>query len=97
MSRISRVAAIGIMLACSAAPAMAQPYGYGAPPPPSYRPPPPYAPSPPGSRCRARFPDGQRLICPMRVSKPVGAPCRCIAPPPPGYPPEPAVHGRVIP
>jgi hypothetical protein len=136
VARVMRTAAVGIMLASVALPAVAQSYGYGSPsspppapgygpppppnygppPPPSYGPPPPpptYAPEPrpaygppppaygpPGSRCEASFPGRyhrHRFVCPMRVSKPVGAPCHCVAPPPPGYPPGPAAHGRVIP
>ena len=56
---------------------------------------------PPGSRCEAAF-DGEyrrhRFVCPMRIAKPVGAPCRCVAPPrEPGYPPRPVARGTVIP
>jgi hypothetical protein len=109
-SRLARTAALGMVLASIGLPAMAQPYGYGPPPPPppGYGPPPPpadYPPpqpdyGPPGSRCEASYPGRHhwhRFVCPMRVSKPVGAPCRCVAPPPPGYPPEPPARGRVIP
>ena len=76
--------------------------GYGPPPPGEGPPPPPpgYGP-PPGSRCEASFEGGyrrHRFICPMRVGKPVGAPCRCEPPPPaPGYPPGPPARGHVIP
>ena len=61
---------------------------YGSPPEGAYGPPPPaYGPPPPqpvyreqpGSRCEASF-DGEyrrhRFVCPMRIAKPVGAPCR---------------------
>ena len=75
----------------------------GAPgyPPPGYPPPPPgYAPPPPGSRCEAAYAGAyhrHRFICPMRVAKPIGAPCHCVADAAPGYPPGPPVRGRVIP
>lgn len=72
-----------------------QPRAYGPPvPPPSYGP-------PPGTRCEASFEGeyrGRHFVCPMRVVKPVGAHCRCVAPPvAPGYPPGPTARGRVIP
>ena len=87
------------------------PQPYGPPPPQPYAPtqPQPYGPpppqpgygQPPGSRCEASF-DGEyrrhRFVCPMRIAKPVGAPCRCVAPPrAPGYPPGPVARGIVIP
>ena len=86
------------------------PPAYGPPPPqpgygqPGYGQPgdaqPGYS-QPPGSRCEAAF-DGEyrrhRFVCPMRIAKPVGAPCRCVAPPrEPGYPPGPVARGTVIP
>jgi hypothetical protein len=106
------IASLGIMVAAVVAPAVAQPYDYGTPSsppplppsyepaPPRYAPPPPAYEPPPGSRCEASFPGEyhrRRFVCPMRVAKPVGAACRCVAPPPPGYPPGPVAHGRVIP
>ena len=111
VQRLVRSLALGVVLASCVLPAMAQqPYGYGPPPSsPEYGPPPPPPPGyesprpaygPPGSRCDAWIPGhhhGHRLICPMRVSKPVGAPCHCFVPPPPGYPPGPAARGQVIP
>jgi len=119
MSRWMRMATAGALLALSAMPAVAQPYGYDqpqpqyqqppaayGPPPPNYGPPPPpsyaqpaYGP-PPGSRCEASYPGEHhhhRFVCPMRVSKPVGAPCHCVLDTAPGYPPGPAAHGQVIP
>ena len=68
--------------------------GYGQPLQPGYG-------QAPGSRCEASF-DGEyrrhRFVCPMRIAKPVGAPCRCVAPPrAPGYPPGPVARGTVIP
>lgn len=92
------------------APAYRAPQGDpgGPPPPQAYGPPPPqpgYAQpgysQPPGSRCEAAF-DGEyrhdRFVCPMRIAKPVGAPCRCVAAPrEPGYPPGPVARGTVIP
>lgn len=109
-----RTVTAGVMLGSIAMPAMAQSYGYGSqpsaygpPPPPAYGPPPPaygppqqYQPPPPGSQCEASFERERRrpFICPMRVSKPVGAPCHCVAPPPaPGYAPGPSARGHVIP
>ena len=84
-----------------------QPPAYGpppsaeGPPPPAYGPPPPAYGPPPGSRCEASFEGGyrhSRFVCPMRVGKPVGAPCRCLpTPPAPGYAPGPPARGRVIP
>ena len=69
------------------------PPGYGSPPPQAYAP-------PPGSRCEAAYVGAyrhRRFICPMRVAKPVGAPCHCVADAAPGYPPGPPIRGRVIP
>ncbi len=113
MSYAIRIAAVAGLLVALAPPASAQSYGYGAPAPPppppppgyppppgpGYPPPPAYGP-PPGSRCEARYAGAyrhRRFVCPMRVAKPVGAPCRCVADPAPGYPPGPPIHGRVIP
>lgn len=107
MTRVVTLAAIVMMASTIAAPAWAQSYGYGAAPPPPPPPPPPgYAAPPPppppgyerpGAHCSARFESGQPMLCRMRVAKPVGAPCRCIAePPPPGYPPEPPLEGQVV-
>ena len=77
------------------------PPGYPPPAAPGYPPPPPaYAPPPPGSRCEAAYVGAyrhRRFICPMRVAKPVGAPCHCVADTAPGYPPGPPIRGRVIP
>ncbi len=66
-------------------------------PPPSY--PPPGYPPPPGSRCEATYAGyrRRRFVCPMRVAKPIGAPCHCVPDAAPGYPPGPPIRGRVIP
>lgn len=76
---------------------------YGSPPPVAYGAPPsrPGYGQPPGSRCEASF-EGEyrrrRFVCPMRIAKPVGASCRCVAAPRvPGDPPGPVARGRVIP
>ncbi len=62
---------------------------------------PPGYPRPFGLRCRARVqtPAGpQTIICPMQVSRRVGAPCNCPPPPPPpGYAYGPPLRGRIIP
>ena len=99
MSRWMRMATAGALLALSAVPAVAQPYGYDQPQPQYQQPPAAYGP-PPGSRCEASYPGEHhhhRFVCPMRVSKPVGAPCHCVLDTAPGYPPGPAAHGQVIP
>ena len=101
MSRLSRVALLGL-LATVAGTDMASAQYYPPPPPPAPYYPPGYYPRPrPGFQCEANAftPYGRReIICSLSRPRPLGEGCRCPPPPPPpGYAPSPWLRGRVIP